>query len=586
MRFFVLATDYDGTIAHHGRVAADTVAALQRLIDTGRRLLLVTGRELDELLGIFPEIGLFEWVVAENGALLYRPSNREERILAEPPPDSFVRALRQRGVAPMSVGRSIVATWEPHETVILETIRDLRLDLQVIFNKGAVMVLPAGVNKASGLFAALKLMSLSQHEIVGVGDAENDQAFLHQCELSAAVSNALPSLKERVHLVTSGDHGAGVVELIDELIANDLARHAPALAVHDLPLGVDDEGGSVTMPAHGSSVLIAGPSGSGKSTTTTSLLERLQERQYQFCVIDPEGDYEMLEFAVTIGAADRGPSIQEVLKVLNPPDQNVVVNLIGQKLSDRPDFFAKLLPQLLGQRDQTGRPHWLIVDEAHHLLPPSWKRGTTFAADVDRAVYITVHPDQVHPDILKSVAMVIAVGPRPGETLRAFCEAQHVLPPALYLPEPQGGEVYVWSRRTDAPPRRVRVVPSATERRRHIRKYSEGELPPERSFYFRGPGGKLNLRAQNLIMFLQLADGLDDETWTYHLGQGDYARWVRTCIKDDTLAGEIAAIASSEDAPPAETRRRVREVIERRYTLPASASRAAPDQQVRGAGRP
>jgi hypothetical protein len=586
MRFFVLATDYDGTIAQHGRVTADTVSALRRLVDSGRRLLLVTGRELDDLLGVFPEIGLFEWVVAENGAVLYRPSDREERTLADPPPDGFVQALRQCGVSPMSVGRSIVATWEPHQTVILDTIRDQGLDLQVIFNKGAVMALPAGVNKASGLFAALKLMNVSQHETVGVGDAENDQAFLHHCEVSAAVSNALPSLKERVHLVTSGDHGTGVVELIDDLIANDLARYEAMLAVHDLPVGVDDAGRQVTIPAFGSSLLIAGPSGSGKSTTTTSLLERLTERQYQFCVIDPEGDYEALEFAVTIGTGDREPGIQEVVQVLHPPDQNVVVNLIGQKLSDRPDFFAKLLPQLLGQRGQLGRPHWLIVDEAHHLLPPSWKRGTTLAAEVDRAVYITVHPDQVHPDILKSVAMVIAVGPRPAETLRAFCEAQHEPPPALDLAEPQGGEVYVWSRRSGTSPRRVRIVPTATERRRHIRKYSEGELPPERSFYFRGPEGKLNLRAHNLIVFLQLADGVDDDTWTHHLDQGDYSRWVRTCIKDDVLANEIAAIGRNLGAPPAETRRQVREAIERRYTLPASASRAAPDQQVREAGRP
>src|SRR5688572_5776774 len=100
MRFFVLACDYDGTIAHHGRVSLEMLTALQRFVEPGRRLVLVTGRELDELLEIFPEIGLFEWVVAENGALLYRPSDRQEKILAEPPPASFVQALHKRGVGP------------------------------------------------------------------------------------------------------------------------------------------------------------------------------------------------------------------------------------------------------------------------------------------------------------------------------------------------------------------------------------------------------------------------------------------------------------------------------------------------------
>lgn len=76
MRYQALATDYDGTIAHNGRVSEATVAALKDLLATGRRLVLVTGRELPELLEIFSEIELFEWVVAENGGLLYQPSTK------------------------------------------------------------------------------------------------------------------------------------------------------------------------------------------------------------------------------------------------------------------------------------------------------------------------------------------------------------------------------------------------------------------------------------------------------------------------------------------------------------------------------
>jgi len=230
MRYHALATDYDGTLAHHGKVDAPTLAALERLLATGRKLLLVTGRELPELLGIFPEIRLFEQVVAENGALLYNPASREEKALAPAPPSEFVARLRVHGVGPISVGRVIVATWTPHETAVLETIREMGLELQVIFNKGAVMVLPAGVNKASGLAAALALMGMSAHEVVGVGDAENDHAFLSVCECGAAVSNALPALKERADLVTRGDHGAGVIELIDAMLSDSLTTRPPAPA--------------------------------------------------------------------------------------------------------------------------------------------------------------------------------------------------------------------------------------------------------------------------------------------------------------------------------------------------------------------
>jgi HAD superfamily hydrolase (TIGR01484 family) len=111
-------------------------------------------------------------------------------LLAELPPKKFVEELRRRGVENISVGRSIVATWVPHETTVLDVIRDQGLEMQVIFNKGAVMVLPSGVNKASGLKAALDELRLSPHEVAGVGDAENDHAFLAICEAAVAVSNA------------------------------------------------------------------------------------------------------------------------------------------------------------------------------------------------------------------------------------------------------------------------------------------------------------------------------------------------------------------------------------------------------------
>lgn len=224
MRYLVLATDYDGTLAHDGRVDEETLAALDRLRHSGRKLILVTGRHLEDLLHVFPRINLCEWVVVENGALLYKPATREVKPLGEPPPEEFVKALQERGVDPLAVGRVIVATWHPHETTVLEVIRDLGLEYQVIFNKGAVMVLPSGVNKASGLSAALSEMGLSSHNTVGVGDAENDHAFLDFCECGVAVANALPMLKERADFVTKGERGAGVIELIDKLIASDRVR--------------------------------------------------------------------------------------------------------------------------------------------------------------------------------------------------------------------------------------------------------------------------------------------------------------------------------------------------------------------------
>ena len=232
MRYRALACDYDGTLAFDGRVAPETVRALERLRRDQRTLLMVSGRELDDLRRIFARLDLFERVVVENGALLYRPAGNEAVPLAPPPNDRFVRRLRELEIMPLAVGRTIVATRVPNEVAVLETIRELGLELQVIFNKGAVMVLPAGVNKCTVLKTALEELEIPPQATVGVGDAENDHAFLQFCGLGVAVANALPSLKEEADLVTRHARGEGVVELIERLLKDDLPTRAarPAAA--------------------------------------------------------------------------------------------------------------------------------------------------------------------------------------------------------------------------------------------------------------------------------------------------------------------------------------------------------------------
>ena len=237
MRYFALACDYDGTLAHHGQVDPATIGALERLRATGRKLVMVTGRELDDLQRVFPHAHLFDRIVAENGGVLYHPGTGEAHPLATGAPPEFVRELERRDISPLSLGRVIVATWEPHGTAVLDVIHALGLELQVIFNKGAVMVLPPGVNKASGLRRALDELKLSPHNTVAVGDAENDHAFLASCECGVAVANALESLKAQADVVTDRDHGAGVQELIDGLITSDLKELNPRLARHDLVIG-------------------------------------------------------------------------------------------------------------------------------------------------------------------------------------------------------------------------------------------------------------------------------------------------------------------------------------------------------------
>jgi hydroxymethylpyrimidine pyrophosphatase-like HAD family hydrolase len=221
MRFKALAVDYDGTLAHDGRVDESTVGALDRARKRGLRNLLVTGRELTSLLNTFERADLFERVVAENGAVLYDPSTSAMDVLAGAPPPAFLTALEQAGV-PFSVGHSIVATVLPYDESMRKIIRSLGLEWHVILNKRAVMALPSVVTKATGLSTALTTLRVSADETVAVGDAENDLPFMQACGLAVAVDNALPVVKDNADVVMPAARGAGVEAVVDRLLAGEL----------------------------------------------------------------------------------------------------------------------------------------------------------------------------------------------------------------------------------------------------------------------------------------------------------------------------------------------------------------------------
>jgi HAD superfamily hydrolase (TIGR01484 family) len=570
MRYLALAADYDGTLATDGFVPSQTVAALQRLVASGRKLILVTGRVLPDLLEVFPQIDLCERVVAENGALLYRPASKELQVLAPAPSAVFVDELRRRGVKDLSVGQTIIATHLPYEQVVLETIRDLGLELRIVFNKGAVMILPTGITKASGLMAALKELDLSPHNIVAIGDGENDHALLGLSEYAVAVSNAVPMLKEAADRTTAGARGAGVEEIIADLVEHDLESDRQEAPRHRILLGKRDEGGEFTLYPARRNLLLAGTSGSGKSTLATGILERLAQRGYQFCVIDPEGDYEGFSQAVMLGTAQRGPGIQEILTALDNPINNVVVNLVGLPLQDRPSFVLGLVPRIQELRAKTGRPHWVLVDETHHLFPSDWNPASlVLTQKLSCMVYVTVHPGQIERSVLETVDTLIALGETPGRTIADYCAALHEPVPPVPVQDLVPGEALVWDRTTKEAPFKLHIAPSDMDRRRHRRKYAEGELPQDRSFYFRGPSNQLNLRAQNLVLFAQIADGVDDSTWEHHLHRGHYSRWFAEGIKDEVLAEAARRIEKRRDLSPAESRRLMRVAIEKQYTMPA-----------------
>jgi hypothetical protein len=372
--------------------------------------------------------------------------------------------------------------------------------------------------------------------------------------------------------VTQGVRGAGVAELIDRLLATDLAEIDADGSRYRVALARDDDGTEVLYAPHRETLLLTGQSGGGKSTLSLGLLERISAAGFQWCVLDPEGDYENTEDAVTEGSSANAPEPSQVLDLLRKTDKGVVVNMLAVPIADRPSFLARMLPEILALRAHIGRPHVVLIDEAHHMLPRDWDPGgAAVPVDLEGFLFVTTHPDQVSPRVLDCVNRLLVVGKQADEAVEAFCTVRKAIVPGE-VPQVEPGEVLMLDP-AQGPPynqgavRKLTAIPGSSDRRRHRRKYAEGRLGEDKSFYFRGETGQLNLRAHNLTLFVDLADGVDEATWEWHRQLGHYSQWLRDAVKDNDLADEVAEVERN-GASPAEARQQIRAAVEQRYTAP------------------
>lgn len=222
-RIQALASDGDGTLTKGKKLAIATAKALDRFLATGRKLILVTGENVPQLQR-FPHHKTFDLIVAENGGLLFWPATGKSKRLAERPPAELIRRVKALGVAPLELGEIAICTDSRHASKLDGIIQACGLEWRLLFNRDQVMALPEGIDKSSGLCAALKELKLKPHEVVGVGDAENDIALLPCCGFGVAVHTAVAPLKECADMVTKGGAGRGVVELIDRILAGTLPK--------------------------------------------------------------------------------------------------------------------------------------------------------------------------------------------------------------------------------------------------------------------------------------------------------------------------------------------------------------------------
>ncbi len=542
--FRAVAVDYDGTLAD-GPVAPDTLTALAEARTRGIRVILVTGRIVNELRAVFAHVeDHLDAIVAENGAVLV--TSVGVRRLAAPIDRAVSSALSARGVVHRS-GQVLIACDGADEPAALEVIRGLGLDCRLVRNRGELMILPAGVTKGSGLLAALGELGLSQHNTVGVGDAENDHSLLEVCEIGVAVANAVDGLRAHADVTLALPDGQGVADLLrGPLLAGRTHLHPRRWQI---TLGIDDRGEAVTLPASQLNVAVCGGTGAGKSYLVGLMCEQLIRLGYAVVVLDPEGDHiglgDLRDVLVTGGEDRRLAGPAEIVRLLR--NVTVVVDLSHLDAAEQANYLAGLPAEIEAQRAMTGLPQWVVVDEAH---APFGRTGAgrslaVFNPAAKGYLLVTWRPEELSGEVPAALDAVIALGsPQPSNHLVDLTAAVADMPRAeiaRLLDGPTGRAVLAWRAH---PHQAVAFTLGArsTPHLRHQHKYDHAGVERGRWFYFRTePNTLTGAVAANLA---ELEDELircDRGVLRHHCPGHDFSRWVAAVFHDQPLAADLAA---------------------------------------------
>jgi hydroxymethylpyrimidine pyrophosphatase-like HAD family hydrolase len=106
---------------------------------------------------------------------------------------------------------------------VLVVLSNLGLDVKISYNRDSMMVLPAGVSKATGLKAAIDDLGEQASATVAVGDGENDIPLLAAAGVGVAVEHAVEALKQHADITLPEPGTAGLRRLCVSLVGHDLA---------------------------------------------------------------------------------------------------------------------------------------------------------------------------------------------------------------------------------------------------------------------------------------------------------------------------------------------------------------------------
>jgi hydroxymethylpyrimidine pyrophosphatase-like HAD family hydrolase len=511
-----IAVDFDGTVTQNGRLSQTALAAVEEARHAGLRVILVTGRIFDELNRVVPGIAeRFDVIVAENGAVAV--CDNHVFPLAEPVDEGLVQELASLGTG-VRRGLVISALSRSHSQLVATAIGARQLDCQIVTNRSELMVVPAGVSKASGLEYALEVVGLSPHTTLAIGDSENDLSMLLSCEIGAAVGGCVDVLHEHADVVATADNGDGVVEILQGPMMDGSRRvHVPRWRVR---LGTDPSGNEFSLPASQVNILVSGPAGSGKSYVAGLVAEELIQLGYDIFVFDPEGDYETLGDLPNVATFGEHavPEPDDVVALLRR-GRSVVIDLSAQSEPDGEAYITRMAPPLAELRQESGRPDWVLIDEAHLPCGQHCPSRHFYTPSLTGHLVVTYMPERLDERLVETIDVSVT---------------------------PAGDQSTVLvSRKGDTPGVAVKVASRRLGHLRHRHKYAVWGVPSERGFWFReGPGPANGTVAHNLEELRRALPACSDDALRHHARGHEFSRWVDQVLADHELAADMALLES------------------------------------------
>ncbi|MEK9141950.1 MAG: HAD hydrolase family protein, partial [Nitrospirota bacterium] len=540
--------DFDGTLAVNGDVPPEVETALEQCRASGYVLFLVTGRRYETVsLGHLAE--LFTGIVWENGAVLSHAASGETYLPFGQLDARLLKAIEEAGI-PFERGLAIAATWTPHDQALWRILSSLGSSTSLEYNKSAVMVLPPGATKGSGLERLLALCGLSPRNLAAFGDAENDLSMLTLAEVSVAVADAVPAVIETSDVLATAPGPQGVLEILKEYPLSGKFLDIPLKRERPILLGQTDSGTAIHIPAArlaGLNLGVFGNSATGKSWMVGLLAEGLHHEDYQVLLIDPEGDFRGLRvlprFVSISGDRATLPSPSAVVSLIEEGGVSLVLDLSQYPVTLRSRYVAELMRALRPVRERKFRPHWIVLDEAQEFLFEGAEVTSLLRPVLEAGgwAFVSYRPDRLGESVLASLHHLLLTRITDhmiGDCLRTHCTTCSLKGASLDQ-IPMGSALLCGGDIVRMRPA-IRRVPHV----RHLYKYLDIPLPPGKRFAFRTEKSHLGIEAASLYELSHLIPTVPLESLEYHDRREDFVKWAEWTLGDGALASRLRKVAN------------------------------------------